>query len=336
MDQEPEFGIRPVSWVDTEESFGEIVEWVERAERKGFDSIHMGDRMLAKAPPAYGSTDYEVISSLSYFGARTDSPLLGTLIFVVPFRHPIHLAKVFGSLDVASEGRVILGVGTGWNPHEFASLGIPKSQRGQALEEGVEIVKRLWTEDHVDYDGEVYSLEDVTVEPKPIQNPGPPVWFASFSPDGADFTPLVKRALRRVGRLGDGWVPITYSPEHKTMITADQLGQAWGFIADAAVEHGRDPDDIELVYSHWSFVMEDEDAEKKRCKDALDVWFGGSYEEAKQTYLIGTADDIADTIIEKTSQLPRVDRVIFTPFNYDDEQMDRLVDGVIPQLENEL
>lgn len=336
MAQNLQVGIRPVSWVAADESFQEIVDWVGRAEERGFDSIHMGDRLLAKAPPAYGSTDYEVVTSLTSFGARTDAPDLGTLIFVVPFRHPIHIAKIFGTMDVATEGRVILGVGTGWNPHEFECLGIDKSKRGQALEEGVESVKQLWTEDHVDYDGEVYSFDNATVEPKPLQDPHPPVWFASFSPTGDDFTPLVKRALRRVGRLGDGWAPITYSPDLKTMTSAEDLGRAWSIIADEAADNGRDPDEMEIVYSHWSFVMEDEAAEEDRCKEALDMWFDGSYEEAKDTYLIGTAEEIADTIFEKTAELPRVERVIFTPFNYDHEQMDRLKDDVVPRLEDRL
>jgi probable F420-dependent oxidoreductase len=331
-----EVGIRPVSWVAAEESFAEIVDWVERAERQGFDSVHMGDRLLAKAPPAYDSTDYEVTTSLSTFGARTDSTELGTLIFVVPFRHPIHVAKVFGTMDIATEGRVILGVGTGWNPHEFDCLGVDKSMRGQALEEGVEAVKQLWTEDHVDYDGEVYSFENATVEPKPLQEPHPPIWFASFGPELADFSPLVERALRRVGRLADGWVPITYSAPLKRMITADELEEAWGFIADSAEKEGRDPEQMEIVYSHWTFVMEDEAAEKDRCTDALDMWFDGSYEDAKDTYLIGTAEEVADTIVEKTADLPRVDRVVFTPFNYDHEQMDRLSEDVVPLLEDRL
>jgi len=160
-----------------------------------------------------------------------------------------------------------------------------------------------------------------------------PIWFGSFGPEVEEFTPLVEHVLERIGRLGDGWVPLTYSTDAKEMLGAEKYAAAWERIADGARKHDRDPDDIDIVYSHWPYVYEDEEAEREQCMEALDWWFDGTYEEAKNTYPIGTAEEVADQLAEVTAELPRVDRFIFTPFTYDHEQMDRLANEVVPRLE---
>lgn len=325
-------GIRPPNWIDLGVDFHEVTDWVVRAESLGFDSVHAGDRMLAKVPPYYQSTMWEVTTTLATWAAHTDTIDLGPLIFVLPYRHPIRTAKTFGTLDVASDGRLLLGVGNGWNPREFDALGIPKSERGRRLEEGVDVLQRLWTEDHVDHDGDVYSFEDVTIEPKPMREPHPPIWFGSFGIQVEEFTAVVERVLERVGRYGDGWVPMTYNTESAEMMASDKLGTAWELIEAGAHTHGRDPDDIEIIYSHWCYVMDDEAAERERCLDALHRWFDGSYEEGKNTYLVGTPEEIVADIEQATAALPRVDRFIFTPFTFDDAQQDRLMDEVVPRL----
>ena len=163
------FGIRPHHWIADETPFSDIVDWVVRAEEAGFDSVHVGDRLLSRAPPVYESTMYEATTALAVFAARTERLQLSPLVYNVPYRHPIHTAKVFASLDLMSNGRAILGVGTGWNAHEFNSLGVARSQRGKLLDEGVQLIKRLWMENHVDFEGELISVRDVSVEPKPLQ-----------------------------------------------------------------------------------------------------------------------------------------------------------------------
>lgn len=326
------FGIRPPGRVYLDTTFEEVVDWVVEAEQRGFDSVHFGDRLLAKAPPAYNSTWYEVTTTLAQLAAETETIRLGPLVYVMPFRHPILTAKIFGTLDVVSNGRVIMGVGTGWNPHEFKSLDTPKRERGRRLEEGVEVLKHLWTSDHVDYPGEIYDFEDVTIEPKPVQDPHPPVWFGSFGPTVEDFTPLVSRVLERIGRLGDGWVPVTYSTVTKEMISPTKLAKAWSEIETAARNYGRNPDDIEIVFSHHTYVFEDEVAERDDCMELVEGWFDATYEEAKETYLIGTPDEVVERIEQLTAELPRVDRYIFTPMDVDEHQLNRIADEVVPQL----
>ncbi|MFC7233374.1 LLM class flavin-dependent oxidoreductase [Saliphagus sp. GCM10025308] len=329
-------GIRPHNWISAEESFDEIVEWVVRAEERGFDSVHAVDRMLSKVPPIYETTAYEVTTALTTYAAHTDSVQLGPLVYILPYRNPIQVAKQFAAMDIASNGRLVFAVGAGWNAHEFEALGVPRRERGKRLEEGVEVLKRLWTEDHVDHDGDIWSFEDVSIDPKPVQDPHPPIWFGSFGPEVDEFTPVIDRVLRRIGRLGDGWAPLVYSTEAKEMIDAEKLGRAWERIVDGARDSNRDPEEIEIIYSVWPYVMEDEDAEREECYEAVSGWFDGTYQEAKRTYPIGSAEEVADRIAKNVSELPRVDRFIFTPFNYDHAQMDRLRDEVIPRLEEHI
>jgi probable F420-dependent oxidoreductase len=325
-------GIRPPSWIDLDIDFHGVTDWVVQAEERGFDSVHAGDRLLAKVPPYYESTMWEVTTTLSTWAAETETIELGPLIFVVPYRNPIQIAKVFGTLDIASDGRLVMGVGNGWNPIEFEALGIPKAERGRRLEEGIDTLQRLWTQDHVDHEGEIYEFEDVTVEPKPVQDPYPPIWFGSFGPQVDDFDKVVRRVLERIGRYGDGWVPLTYSTDAKKMLDPEKLGNAWDILADGARDAGRDPDDIEFVYSHWSYVMDDESEEREACESALNRWLDGTYEEGKDTYLIGTPEEIVDDIERAVAEVPRVDRFIFTPFTFDDEQQRRIADDVVPLL----
>lgn len=329
----PKFGIRPHHFIDADETIGDLADWVVRAEALGFDSVHPPDRLVANAEPVYHSTSYEPVVTLATYAARTERIKVGPMIYVVPYRHPLHVAKVFGTLDLASEGRVILGVGAGWYAPEFEALDVPRSKRGQMLEESVEIVKRIWTEDHVSYDGEVYAFSDVTIEPKPLQDPHPPIWFGSFGPEVEDFTRPIDRALERIGRLGDGWAPLIYSAGEKRMMDPGLFREAWDRIAAGAETHGRDPDDLEIVFSHWVYVMEDEDAEREDCMEALGWWFDGTFEEAKETYLIGEPEEIVSKIEAVTARLPRVDRFTLGTINYDYEQMDRLADRVLPLLE---
>lgn len=330
------YGIRPHNWISDDTSFQGIVDWVQRAESLGFDSVHATDRLLSKAPPIYETTAHEVTTSLTTFAAHTDEIDLGPLVFILPYRHPVLVAKRFAALDIASEGRLILAVGAGWNAHEFQAVEVPRRERGKRLEEGVEALKRIFTEDHVDFDGDVYSFEDVSVDPKPVQDPHPPIWFGSFGPEVDEFTPVIERVLRRIGRLGDGWAPLVYSTEGARMISPEKLGRAWEHVAAGASDNGRDPEDIEIVYSHWPYVMEDEDAEREDCYEAVSGWFDGTYEEAKQTYPIGSAEEVAETLADAVSELPRIDRYVFTPFTYDHAQMDRLHEDVIPRLEDRL
>jgi probable F420-dependent oxidoreductase len=333
--------VRPPGWVKEGSSpLADLLGWAEQAERLGFDGVFVGDRLLAEATSPTGGVVYaasmiDVTVVLAAMAARTERIFVGPLVLVFPYRHPIQLAKTFGSLDAASGGRLILGAGIGWNEREFAALDIPMAGRAERFEEQLELVRRLWAGGPVTAAGPTWRFEDIEVAPLPARAGGPPVWLASFAPsqplDWTDsFPPPTVRQLQRVGRLADGWVPLVYSASYKRRISADALGAAWRVVLDSAEQHGRTRRDIDFVYADWVYVLDGPGAED-RCRAALARFFSGTWEEALRTYTIGSADQVLEQIREHTRAVDAVDGYILTPLGDDVDQL-RLLSGVADAL----
>ena len=130
----------------------------------------------------YNSTHTEIFTTLAAIAARTTHVLLGSLVLVVPFRHPVPLAKTVASLDLLSRGRLLLGVGAGWSPTEFEVLGVEKRDAAEIMEESMALMKQLWTGARVTFAGRFHRVDGVAVEPTPFHPGGPPIWVGGFSP----------------------------------------------------------------------------------------------------------------------------------------------------------
>jgi alkanesulfonate monooxygenase SsuD/methylene tetrahydromethanopterin reductase-like flavin-dependent oxidoreductase (luciferase family) len=174
----------------------------ERAEALGFHSVWVGDSLTARPR-------IDALTTLAAVGARTQRVRLGTAIFLAALRNPIMLAYQLASLDWITSGRVDLGVGYGRPKepaaeHEFEILGLNPSARMKMSEEIVQVMRRLWRENDVSHDGAFTRFEHVTIEPKPAQAGGVPIWLASNS---------VEPGLKRVARLADAWINNIKSPE---------------------------------------------------------------------------------------------------------------------------
>lgn len=145
-------------------------------------------------------------------------------VFVIPYRHPIDLAKRVSTLDIVSQGRFILGCGTGWMRREFTILGIPFEERGPRTDESLRVMKTLWTEAQPSYEGEFYSFSPVNFEPKCVQKPHVPLWIGGSGP----------RPFRRAVELGDGWIPMTGD--------LSEVGETIVKMKDGLTTAGRDPE----------------------------------------------------------------------------------------------
>ena len=171
-------------------SFEQTLRECEQAEAAGFDSIWLGEHhnhpLLYPAP----------LIALSAVASRTRSIRLGTGVLLLPLYHPVMVAEEAAMVDVISRGRLILGIGAGYAPEEFASFGFSIKERGSRLEENAALLERLWTEENVTHRGRHYQLENVTVAPRPVQRPRPPIWFGAWA----------EPAIRRAARLGDAWL----------------------------------------------------------------------------------------------------------------------------------
>ncbi len=149
-----------------------------RAEEFGFDSVWPAEHHFSE----YGYCASPAVT-LAALAARTQRIRLGTGVVVLPLNHPIRVAEDYAILDLLSGGRGDLGVGRGYQPHEFAGYGVDKTRSREMFRESVEIIQKAWTEDRFDYDGEFHQAKDLSVRPKPLQRPHPPIWMASLSPE---------------------------------------------------------------------------------------------------------------------------------------------------------
>jgi len=194
----------------------------ERAESLGYDSVWVGDSLTARPR-------IDALTTLAAVGARTRRVRLGTAIFLAALRHPILLAYQLASLDWITGGRLDLGIGYGRPKeapaeHEFHILGLDPESRMKRSEEIVQVMRRLWRENDVSHEGRSFGFEHVTIEPKPVQKGGVPIWLASNN---------VEPGLKRVGRLADAWINNIKSPEI--------FAECWEKIRAYAAEAGRDP-----------------------------------------------------------------------------------------------
>ena len=138
---------------------------------------------------------FDSLVALTYAAAVTTRIRLGVSVIVLPLHHPIHVAHQVATLDYLSKGRAIFGAGLGKEAH-YAQFQVPREQRVRRFREGVELIKALWTESKVNYQGGIFRLDGATMAPKPVQKPRPPIWFGGRHPD----------ALRRAATIADAWM----------------------------------------------------------------------------------------------------------------------------------
>ncbi len=216
--------------------------FVQRAEELGFESVLVGDHI---ALPTGGTRQYpytadgsfsrpaeapflETMTLLGYLAACTETIKLGSTVVILPYRNPVVQAKMFASLDVLTNGRMICGVGVGWLEKEFDTLGVPYSQRGPMTDEFLEIFKILWTEPDPEFHGRFYHIEGIQFYPKPVQKPHIPIWVGGHT----------RRAMRRTARYGDCW--------HVARQTPDFVARNTPYLRQQTERAGRDPASISV------------------------------------------------------------------------------------------
>lgn len=200
---------------DPERLFDEMVEQTRLARDGGFDLITTAQHFLMD-----DSTHLQQVPLLSRLTAETGSMMVGPGISLLPLQNPVYIAEEVATLDVMAN-RAFAGVGAGYRDVEFDAFGVPKSERAQRMKEGVELMNRLWTEENVTYDGEIYSVENATMNPRPDEKPE--VWMAASA----------KAAVARAARLGDR----LFTNSHLTFEELDEHRELFNRISE---EEGRD------------------------------------------------------------------------------------------------
>ena len=272
MTGRPTVSVMLRSWDIRTGTTGEMVLDAARlAEDVGLDGIIAGDHVTFYG---YGNDGLVTLTAAAAVTSRIE---LKTAVYLLPLRHPVPVALHVAQLDQLSMGRFVLGIGVGGeDPHEFWSSGVDPATRGARTNEAMRIIKRLWTEDHVTFDGKHFQLDDVTLYPKPFR---PVPIFVGGRSDAA---------LRRAGRLGDGYTGIWLTPE--------RFAQAGERIREVAAAAGRDPADIELGMQFWTSVSNDREVAKDKVGRGMQGTYKLPFERFERYTPYGSAAEIAEYI----------------------------------------
>jgi probable F420-dependent oxidoreductase len=302
--------------------------YLRRAEDLGFESAVSIDHLLL-TPPAYACTWLEPIAMLSALAGVTRTIKLGTMVLVLPLRNPAYFAKEWATLDLLSGGRSILGIGVGWHEEEFELMGVPYRERGPRMNEMIEAVTALWAGDNVTYQGTYYRFQGLTIDPKPVQTPHPPIWIGGGTQPSekvyAQTVTNIDPVLRRIARYADTWVP--HSSATPEMVKGD-----WEKVQRFAREFGRDPARIGRVYSNFVWVL-GKGEKPESAVSHFSVYSGMDLDYWKTYYLLGTAEEVADRISARIAALDGgVDQIVLNPLNWSTDQLERIAREVLPRV----
>ena len=206
------------------ENINALIDLAVRAEELGFDSVWVNHHVLhvGYVKDRLGTRPYQdALTVLTWIASKTEKIKLGTSVLVMPYLHPMVLAKQLATLDQLSNGRLMAGLGAGSLPEENALLGVPYETRGSYCNEFLQVMKALWTDDEASFRGEYFEFENLCSSPKPVQSPHPPMLIGGNRPP----------ALRRVAQYGDGWHPMN--------VSADGVARRMDTLKSEAAKAGR-------------------------------------------------------------------------------------------------
>src|SRR5215208_2996392 len=225
----------------------------KEAEKEGLNSVWVFERLLWPLKPKTpyvatpdGSLPIEYqnvldpLEMLTYLAGNTEQISLGTCLIDMLFHNPVVLARRFATLDVLSHGRAIAGLGIGWSKDEYEVSGVPFKHRGERANEFLQLLKRIWTDEVVEFKGQFYSIPASKIGPKPVQKPHPPILLGGFSPN----------TFSRIVNYADGWIPVAgFGP-------LEQLEQAINGLREGARKANKNPSNIRIFVLSYPNVLD--------------------------------------------------------------------------------
>lgn len=288
-----------------------LVDYGVRVEELGYESIWVWDHMLLGVDPNFPIIDS--LTVLTGIAARTKRIKMGTGILVLPLRNPVALAKQLSSMDQLSRGRLVMGMASGWYKREFDAVGVPFNQRGKIMDENLEIMRRLWTEEKVSGEYMNHNISNAVMYPKPYQKEIP-ILIGGY----------VDRVLKRAATVGDGWLTYFYRPE--------DFKKSWDKMRDFAREDGKDPDTL-LNASQLPIMI---GKSKEAVRDDMMDWLNKEWDFpehsdcTRESAIMGSVDECVEQLREHIAA--GVQKIIFVPYKYQMDQVETIAREIIPRL----
>ena len=289
-----------------------LIDYGVRMEQLGYESVWVWDHILLGVDPYFPILDS--LSVLTAVAARTERIRLGTGILVLPARNPVVLAKQLSSIDQISNGRLTLGMASGWYKREFDAIGVPFTERGNIMDRNLDILIRLWQEDSVTGSYPPYELAAAVMSPKPVQKPRPPILIGGY----------VDRVLKRAGVGGDGWLTYYY--------TAEGFAKSWDKVRRFAADAGKDPDTLRSINQLPIYIGKSRaDVEAPMLEWLTTEWdFAGWSDSTTDSAVLGTVDDCVEQLQAHLDA--GVQQITLVPYRFDMEQIEQIAEEIIPRI----
>lgn len=305
-----EFGVHLPLLAWDEEPFdpASLTEYVRTADRLGFSAVSVNDHLQHRRPWLDGPT-----ALASVLGSTGDMAVATTIALVV-VRTPVPLAKTLAAIDLLSGGRLVVGLGPGSFKPDYDAAGVSWEERWPRFDEGVRALRALWRPDGDAFEGEFYSTRGVRLEPEPAQAGGPPIWIGSWGSEAG---------LRRVARLGDGWLASAYNT------TPDRFAEGWTRVREMLPLHGKDPGAFANSLATMMIHVEDD---RTKARRVLEEWvgpaLGRSPDELGDRLLVASAEECAERLTRYAAA--GVQRVFLWPVGPPIRQLELFRDRVAP------
>jgi probable F420-dependent oxidoreductase len=251
------------------------------------------------------------LQTLTYAAACTERLRLGCAVFILPLHNPLHLAKAISSLDVLSAGRVEVGFATGGQGRPFAAFGVDPDKPVARFNEALALMKSCWTDTQIDFDGRWWKLQGARMEPKPVQQPHPPIWFGGSAPAG----------MRRAARHADGFMG---AGSQTTARFAEQVA----IVREELAAQDREPERFRFGKRVYVHVDDDPVLARRRLGDALTHHYGGG--DWSEHMLAGPVEECVAGI--RAVADAGAELILLNPLVDDQQQLERLAGEVIPAL----
>ncbi len=298
-----------IDFEGVEWSFADLATFARTAVELEYSYLCANDHLIFRRPWLDGPTALAAVIEAS--GDAT----LATTVAIPVVRGPVQTAKTLGALDILSGGRLMIGVGPGSTARDYEIVGLDFEERWKRLEEAIRSLRSFLRDDTGSFQGTFYSTDEVFLEPKPAQSPGPPIWVGSWGSEAG---------MRRVARLGDGWLASGYNT------TPQRFEAGRRYLAEQLEARGKTSIDFPNgLATMWTYVTEDRSEEERIIRDVLSPLIRRPVETVRELFLpIGSAEDCAERLAAFAAA--GVERMFFWPLADPLRQLELFRERVAP------